>query len=739
MHSHTHREIVAAVASLKSCLRSVILAVTPPAASNPPTSSDSKIQGSVQRAHDAVSKLEGLLSALADQTLRLPLETSKRLVDVGLPDLLQQLLNTCQLNAAWPAPAQAQSNAAASAAVVPSSSSGPHAAALGAAATVTAPAALHPSWALVQQLLQAVFSTLSVLTSVLIRACTRSHDPAMVLMQLASPAVMEAQVTYLQQLRQHARQVLAHNAAVDATAAELAAQSVHFAPACVAAFSSIYGLLAAATDAQSGLGELRQQLIASLCSTQLLPVAADLLLLMPAAMQPEQQQARQVQVDCQAAGWSLLTLSLFVSGAGISVCPATTRSACMQPGQPVPSSMMAASIRADSPEQPQANAQALDLAAAFAEAAEPPASTLQLLSQPVLSLLQERLFHCVTELRGSYGATSTTFAQKQKLLREAGSTHQLLLLPGRCCPADQDVLHAALRALRSWRALLMSPAAPSLPLVSDFGVQLLLTLLAGVLAEPIRAGSSERESLRGRVIRVAVHCLQLMCSCLSQEVLFNQLPALTAALAGVVSTAGAYWDSNKRAVKSEALPYTGQVRDPLCRSHCACIGASRAVYAVSAPSSRAAADAPGCCTSMGLCMIVAMLALLQVRCVDKSTGDMMVRYTMAAQSALDLLRQLLMTCRAYASIPVGDAEAGGRQLAVTISAGRCCHVLVLALLVSMPCPADWAAVLREGATWWDGGRRNLTTEHVTWHVIGCATQLPSQAYLVYCPVLLLQV
>jgi hypothetical protein len=422
----------------------------------------------------------------------------------------------------------------------------------------------------VQQLLQAVFSTLSVLTSVLIRACTRSHEPAMVLMQLASPAVMEAQVTYLQQLRQHAGQVQTNNSAADATEAELAAQSVQFAPACVAAFSSIYGLLAAATDAQSGLGELRQQLIASLCSTQLLPVAADLLLLVAAAMQPEQQQAHQVQVDCQAAGWSLLTLSLFVSGAGISICPANPNPASIQPGQPVPSSMMAASIRADSSEQPQAQAQPLDLAAAFAEAAEPPASTLQeqLLSEAVLSLLQERLFHCVTELRGSYGASSTTFAQKQKLLREAGSTHQLLLLllPGRCCPADQDVLHAALRALRCWRALLMSPAAPNLRFVSDFGVQLLLTLLAGVLAEPIRAGSSERESLRGRVIRVAVHCLQLMCSCLSQEVLFEQLPALTAALAGVVSTAGAYWDSNKRAVKSEALPYTGQVRDAVSAS-----------------------------------------------------------------------------------------------------------------------------------------------------------------------------
>jgi hypothetical protein len=534
----------------------VIIAVSSPAA-NAATSSDSKIQGSVQRANDAVSKLEGLLSAVADQTLRLPLETSKRLVDVGLPDLLQQLLNACQVAAAWPAAAQAAVAAEASSAdvsvAVASSEADTEAAA--ASAAVTAPAALHPSWASVQHLLQAVFSTLAVLTSVLIRACTRSHEPAMVLMQLASSDVMAAQVTYLQQLRQHAAQL--QSSAGSKPEDPLAAQSIECAPACVAAFTAIYGLLAAATDAQTGLGELRQQLISSLCSTQLLPVAAELLLLVPVTMQPEQQQAHQVQVDCQAAGWSLLTLALFTSGAGISICPADINPACIRPGQPVPSSLMAASMRADAADQPQP----IDLAAAFSAATEPSAATLQeqLLSQPVLSLLQERLYHCVTELRGSYGASSTTLAQQQKLLGQAGVPSQLLLLPGRCCPADQDVLHAVLRTLRAWRALLMGPAAPTLPLSSNFGVHLLLTLLAGVLAEPIRAGSSERESLRGRVIRVAVHCLQLMCSCLSHELLTQQLPALTAALAGVVGTAGAYWDSNRRAVKSEALPYTGQV------------------------------------------------------------------------------------------------------------------------------------------------------------------------------------
>lgn len=47
-------------------------------------------------------------------------------------------------------------------------------------------------------------------------------------------------------------------------------------------------------------------------------------------------------------------------------------------------------------------------------------------------------------------------------------------------------------------------------------------------------------------------------------------------------------------------------------------------------------------------------AAIQVRCVDKATGDMMVRYTMAAQSALDLLQQLLLTCSHEASGNAGE-------------------------------------------------------------------------------------
>lgn len=62
-------------------------------------------------------------------------------------------------------------------------------------------------------------------------------------------------------------------------------------------------------------------------------------------------------------------------------------------------------------------------------------------------------------------------------------------------------------------------------------------------------------------------------------------------------------------------------------------------------------------SNVTLCLCLVLHAACQVRCVDKATGEMMVRYTMAAQSALDLLRQLLHTCSRAAPEP--DVHAQG--------------------------------------------------------------------------------
>jgi hypothetical protein len=51
------------------------------------------------------------------------------------------------------------------------------------------------------------------------------------------------------------------------------------------------------------------------------------------------------------------------------------------------------------------------------------------------------------------------------------------------------------------------------------------------------------------------------------------------------------------------------------------------------------------CMQMPILRPLLLLLFLQVRCVDKGTGDMLVRYTMAAQGALVVLRQLLAACR----------------------------------------------------------------------------------------------
>jgi hypothetical protein len=63
------------------------------------------------------------------------------------------------------------------------------------------------------------------------------------------------------------------------------------------------------------------------------------------------------------------------------------------------------------------------------------------------------------------------------------------------------------------------------------------------------------------------------------------------------------------------------------------------------------------------------LLFLQVRCVDKGTGDMLVRYTMAAQGALVVLRQLLAACR----VEPGQGEHCSRPLALAVQLQWCTY------------------------------------------------------------------
>lgn len=223
----------------------------------------------------------------------LRLTATRRLVEVELPELLQQLLASCSPSSPWP---QADS-------------------------VDLLPALAHPCWEGTQQLIADVFEVLSLLCGVAVRACTRSADPLMVLLQLSSPKVMAACTTYMQQLWQAHEE--AATASQQAEAEQLAgggtAASHAFAGA-VAAFSSCYSLLAAAVDAQQGLEQLESQLAGSLCSTGFLPAAVQLLLAATSA--PGMKSSSDaLQLHCQRAGWQLLTLALFLSGGDIAISP----------------------------------------------------------------------------------------------------------------------------------------------------------------------------------------------------------------------------------------------------------------------------------------------------------------------------------------------------------------------------------------------------------------------------------
>jgi hypothetical protein len=362
---------VANVGNLKFSVRGVILAVS--------QQTSSRIQASVQRADDSVGNLRKLLLSVADQTARLPLETSKRLADIEIHQLIADLLQACHPTAAWPAPDVEGS---------------------------TVPALQHPSWPAIQQLVSQIFEVLTLLCGVAIRACTRSADPLMILMQVASSKAMDACVVYLQQLwHAHAAACSASagtnsHASANATATDTlsTAASDAFAGA-VAAFSSCYSLLASAVDGQLGLQDLELQLVNSLCSSSFLPTAVQLL---QDATCSDATQNSMLEAHSQQASWQLLTLALFLSGGAIAVAPAAPASSLRAPqGQHIPSSVLAERLRLAAKQlsptgMPAAAAAAsaaakADMAAAEAATGLPLASMQQQVTcGPVLLFLQER-------------------------------------------------------------------------------------------------------------------------------------------------------------------------------------------------------------------------------------------------------------------------------------------------------------------------------------------------------------
>jgi len=123
-------------------VRGVILAVS--------QQINSRIQASVQRAHDSVSNLRKLLLSVADQTARAALETSsKRLADIEIHQAIADLLLGLPSNSSMACTRCRRQYSS---------------------------ALQHPSWPAIQQLIFQVFEVLTLLCGA-VRACTRSADP----------------------------------------------------------------------------------------------------------------------------------------------------------------------------------------------------------------------------------------------------------------------------------------------------------------------------------------------------------------------------------------------------------------------------------------------------------------------------------------------------------------------------------------------------------------------------------
>lgn len=278
---NVHREVVAAVANLKVAVKFLVGSLTAQATTH--------TTASIQRASEASTALCKLLSALSDQIIRLPLETSKRLVEVNLPGEVQQLLAATTSGCARQQPADTDANVVAA------------------------------QWADLRLLLAKLFECLTLLASVASRACKRSPDPVGVLTQLATPPLMAACVDYMNQLWQlHSSPAPAaaeeHTANGNLPEVQLVqpplqpAASMFVSP--IAAFAGCYSQLAVAANEQQGLEQLHLQLVSSLCSTGFMATACRLIL---HAEVPTDQTA-----SVQHAGWGLLSLAMFLSAGNSS-------------------------------------------------------------------------------------------------------------------------------------------------------------------------------------------------------------------------------------------------------------------------------------------------------------------------------------------------------------------------------------------------------------------------------------
>ncbi|GBF90438.1 hypothetical protein Rsub_03434 [Raphidocelis subcapitata] len=603
-----HRELVASAASAKAALRALAAA-----AAQKPAQDAAAAAAAAERAAAAVDAVRALLggaldAANGDGLQRLPLDTSRRLVEIDLPAAWAALLDAAPLR--------------------------------GAAADVAA----------------ATADALAMLAATALRACARATDPLDLLLQLAAAPLMAACARRLDGLR------------AAAEAAGVGSEAAAHAVRAAAALSAPYAVVAAVAGGHNPVfEELHSRLAASLGATGFLGAACSALLTAASARARSSDGssggsassagddgAAALTRACERASDNLLTLALFLSGADCAGAAAAAagggaprtgaapmaaseahaeeraaeglpawswkpsagseapapKAPCSCAG-PLPPGGLSVALGAcgravgnspaaacealngsDSPlgsaghtpprwgtaqHSPRAEAGCAGCAApgghdaldeGYDHDAPLPAMLAALSAPAALAFLEERAAHALRDMPCGRAAADAA-------ITPAAFTAARGLLPGRASGAPNGAAVVALRVLVCWRALLRGGmAAVRSALAAPGGVAPALMAALLFAAAPQQAGGrasgagavAGSDALGARCTVAAGECLlfaveRVMASSgKNAEGLRALLPVVAGGAASAALAAAGAWERQQRLGRGQELPYSGQLK-----------------------------------------------------------------------------------------------------------------------------------------------------------------------------------
>lgn len=613
-----HREIVASVANLKCCLRALAInlgAAPSPASCTPTCISSAKAAAGANRAASAAASLKQLLcGARSDQVLQvLPPETSRRLVEINLPDSLQQLLAAITPGTAeWPLPPESST--------AQDGDTGASAAAAAPAVSAAAAPLAHPLWPQLQLVVADCCECLSLLSVVALCAYAHNPDSMSVLHQIIGQPLMAASAEHLSALQQEmARATPAddmHACACDVTCAAAAARAAaRMAAALVAPYSMIAS--AAGEQVAGPARKLHGQLAGSCISTGFLAAACGALVAAagPLAAAHDAHVDEGTAAACETASTGLLALLRIVAGLGsgsmadVSLDGGGSAWTSGDAGQWEVSAMAgncggcsggeaaAGEKRPDScchsPRRSEDQQQSKDLHLVLVNGSDSPLGTagrtpsrlaaaharLGALAAPdVLMFMELRLHHALHEMSST--ACAAALAACRGSAEGGGATAPCgrygvrpLLLPGRSACGPDCAPGAALCVLLCWQALLQHGPREARAVLSDARRCRAPALLAAALAASsaqaggrVSCGGTRPELLNMRCMVTAADCLDLVVrdatasnsSSSGSDLLggasaclplLQLLPGAAAAAAGAAAAASAAWDAQRRGVR----------------------------------------------------------------------------------------------------------------------------------------------------------------------------------------------